>query len=419
MRARIRNWLQQTYGGLPATTWTLCAAAFVNRSGAMVLPYLSLYLGARFGMSVERAGYFVSLYGVGSIVGNLLGGRLIDPLGPVRVQIVMLASAAVWMWLVTLAHTPLLLGVGIFVLGLLNDAFRPGNMAAVLASVPADRGPLALTLNRVAVNAGWAIGPTVGGQLAHIDYRWLFVVDGATSLLAALVLLFAVPRRLPYERPADHPSAPTDAADLARAAVGTSPWRDGRFLCLLGTTIATLLAFMQYFSTETRYLKNVFGYGEQTIGWLLAINPTLIVLFEMPLVRSLRGRPRLPIVAFGTLLIALAFPLLVPTAFGVGGILAQLVLLTVGEMYSFSMLSSFVSDRAPAARRGAYLGVYGASFSLAFVLAPALGGLVYERLGADALWYGCGAVGGLAALGYRALHRAYPRPTSPAPAAAP
>ncbi|MGE3175102.1 MAG: MFS transporter [Planctomycetota bacterium] len=405
----LRNLVTRTYGGLPATTWLICLAAFVNRAGSMVLPFLSLYLGKRFGMNVEDAGYLVALYGVGSIFGNIVGGWLCDRLGPVRVQLVTLFGAALWMLLMTQFATVWMLGVGIFVLGLINDSFRPGNMAAVLGSVPPELGATALTLNRVAVNAGWAIGPTVGGQLAEIDFRWLFVADGGTCALAGVVLWLFVPRMLGRDHgPERTGPAPVDAPAGAHAA--TSAWRDGRFLLLIGVTVTTFLAFMQYFSTETRYLAAVFGFDEGEIGWLLAINPALIVLVEMPLVRALSGRARLPIVALGTLLIALSFPLLVPVGWGLGGVLAHLLLLTVGEMLSFSLLSSFVSDRAPRRLRGQYLGLHGASFSFAFVLAPALGGMVYERLGADALWYGCTALSALAAVGYWLLHRAYRRP---------
>jgi predicted MFS family arabinose efflux permease len=297
-------------------------------------------------------------------------------------------------------------------------------MAAVVASVPPHLSARALTLNRVAINAGWAIGPTIGGQLAEIDFRWLFVADGSTCGLAALLLFLCVPRTLGRGH---HAVAPVDAAETtapagtadapisergaAAPSIPASPWRDGRFLCVLGVTVLTLLVFMQYFSTETRHLKDVFGFDEGEIGWLLAINPVLIVLVEMPLLRALRGRPRLPIVSFGTLLIGLSFPLMVPSAWGLPGVMAQLVLLTTGEMLSFSLLGSFVNDRAPRSKRGSYLGLHGAAFSFAFVLAPGLGGWVYEHewLGADALWYGCAALGLLAALGYRGLHGLYGR----------
>ncbi len=391
-------------------TWLICIAAFVNRAGSMVLPFLSLYLLRRFGLDVEKAGFLVSLYGVGSVLGNLIGGKLTDVLGPVRVQLVTLSAAALWMWTMTQFTELWMLGPGIFVLGLLNDSFRPGNMAAILASVPPSLGPLALTLNRVFVNAGWAIGPTIGGHLAKVDYQWLFVADGATCALAMLVLWWKVPTDLGDVQRKEHRQSVVAASDEGRTlASDRSPWRDGKFLFLLAANVVTLLAFMQYFSTESRHLEATFACDEEDIGNLLAINPLLIVLVEMPLLRSLRGRAPLPFVALGTLLIGCSFPLLVPTAWGMSGVIAQMVLLTIGEMFSFSPLGGFISDRAASGRRGQYLGLHGAAFSFAFVLAPTLGGMVYKHLGADMLWYGCFCLATLATLGYLALHRVYRR----------
>src|SRR5712671_3515672 len=49
---------RDAYSGLPAATWLLSAAAFINRSGSMVVPYLSLYLKDSYGLSAETAGLF-------------------------------------------------------------------------------------------------------------------------------------------------------------------------------------------------------------------------------------------------------------------------------------------------------------------------------------------------------------------------
>lgn len=398
--------MSSTYGGLPAVTWLICLAAFVNRAGSMVLPFLGIYLGRRFGLTVEESGYILSLYGIGSTIGNLVGGKLADVLGPIRVQLLTLTMAAAWMGAMTQFASVPTIAAGTFVLGLLNDAFRPGNMAAVLASVPPHLGPTALTLNRVMVNAGWAIGPTIGGLLARIDYQWLFVVDGSTCALAALVLMAFVPTALGSRSAAAHAASVEAPADAARST--TSAWSDGKFLLLLLANIVTLLSFMQYFSTETRWLRDEFGATEDVIGYVLAINPVLIVLFEMPLVRALAGRPRLPIVAFGTLLIGIAFPILTISSLGMNGVVLQMLLLTIGEMFSFSPLGGFVGDRAAPGRRGQYLGMHGAAFSFAFMIAPSLGGAIYDRAGPDSLWWTCCSLALVAAVGYLALHRAYP-----------
>jgi MFS family permease len=59
----------------------------------------------------------------------------------------------------------------VFVLGVVNDAFRPGsNTAAAMSAALPELRRKALSLNRFALNLGWAFGPTIGGYLVH-DYR--------------------------------------------------------------------------------------------------------------------------------------------------------------------------------------------------------------------------------------------------------
>ena len=43
LRATFAHY-RASFGGLPAITWLLCVAGFVNRAGAMVVPFLSLWL---------------------------------------------------------------------------------------------------------------------------------------------------------------------------------------------------------------------------------------------------------------------------------------------------------------------------------------------------------------------------------------
>ena len=395
---------RDSFRGLPATTWFLCLAAFVNRSGSMVLPFLSPYLGERFGYSVAEAGRLLGLYGIGSICGSLLGGKLADVLGPVRVQVVTLLATCVWMLVMTGIERPWPLAGGVFVLGLLNDAFRPGNYTAVANSCEPALRRKALALNRLSVNAGWAIGPTVGGYLAGMDYRWLFVADGMTCGLAALLLWVLlrgfrpeVPQRPEHDR----------------------SWRhDGLFLWVMVSCFCYLLAFEQFFTTEVRVLREAFAYDTKTIGWLLAINPLLIFAFEMPLVHALRHRPALPVTALGALVTGIGFLVLLPSLGGAGVALSMCVL-TFGEILQMPQVGAWTYDRAPAHARGAYTGVYAAMFSAAFVVAPWLGGELYDTAGPAALWWTCGGLGALAALGFLLAHRREGAAPPPASAADP
>ena len=58
---RLASAYRAAFSGLPKEVWLLALGAFVNRSGTMVLPFLSLYLTSRLGMSAVEAGRVLAL----------------------------------------------------------------------------------------------------------------------------------------------------------------------------------------------------------------------------------------------------------------------------------------------------------------------------------------------------------------------
>ncbi len=386
---------RDAFADLPARTWLLAFAGFLNRAGSMVVPFLGLYLKDRFGYTATEAGFVVGLYGVGAICGSWLGGWLCDRLGPVRVQVVTLAASAAWMLLMSLIRDPALLALAVFVLGVLNDAFRPGSITAAAVSVAPHLRRKALSLNRLAMNAGWAFGPTIGGYLVTFDFRLMFVVDGLTCGIAALWLATRLSGWNPAPPPHEEPGAPA-----------TRPFRDRHFLALMGANLIVLIAFMQYFTTGSRVLEDA-GYTKSEVGWFLAINPIVITLFEMPVVHVLLRRRALPLIALGSLIVGLGY-LCMLLPLGWGALALAMLVVATGELLQMPLLGAHINDHAPAHLRGAYNGAYGMTFCLALVLAPALGGAVYDAAGAPALWLSCGAAGALAALWFWHLGRIAP-----------
>ena len=375
---------RDAFGGLPRLTWLLCLAAFLNRCGAMVVPFLGLYAKERFGYTPTDAGYLLSIYGVGAVLGSWLGGALTDRLGAVRLQIVTLIGSGLWMFGMTQVLQPGWLEFSTFVLAALNEAFRPGSVTAVAVSCPPELRRKALSLNRLMLNLGWAFGPTIGGYLVMVDFSWMFWADGGTCLLAAAFLAFG----LGCFRAHATPKVPGE--------VRARPWRDRHFVWLMLANLITLVAFMQYFTTGSRVFEDQ-GYQRDQIGWFLAINPILIVMFEMVVVHGLRNQRALPVVALGALVVGIGYlALLVP--FGAPGIAMAMAIVAGGELLQMPLLSAHINDHAPASARGAYNGAYGMVFSIAFILTPAVGGEVYARLGEHALWGLSAALGGIGAV---------------------
>lgn len=381
---------RDAFAGLPARTWLLAFAGFLNRAGSMVVPFLGLYLKDKFAYTPTEAGLVVGLYGAGAFVGSWLGGWLCDRIGAVRVQVVTLTASALWMLVMAQINHPGLLAVATFVLGICNDSFRPGSITAAIESVVPHLRRKALSLNRLAMNAGWAFGPTIGGYLVAVDFGWMFLANGTACGCAALWLALRLRGWNP--RPEPHPDAPT---------IPLEPFRDRHFLALMGANLLVLVAFMQYFTTGSRVLEDS-GYSKDQIGWFLAINPIVITLFEMPVVHLLQRRRALPLVALGSLLVGAGY-LAMGLPFGFAALVLAMVVVAVGELLQMPMLSSYVNEHAPSRLRGAYNGAYGMTFCLALVLAPPLGGAVYDYFGSAVLWWACAAAGAAAACWVRWL----------------
>lgn len=394
MLRRVARAYRAAFAGLPRAVWIQAIAALVNRSGTMVLPFLSLYLTRQLGFEPARAGQILAFYGVGSVVASYAGGALSDRRGPVRVQIWSLVGAGFGFLFLAQARSPLAVVVAVFFASLLADSFRPAVMTGIATASGEETRTRSFALLRLAVNLGMAIGPAVGGYLAAHNYSWLFVGDALTGWAAAVVLWRSLGR---LER----------REDLAKSRRGgRSPWRDGPFLAFLGLMFVLACAFFQVFSTLPLYLRDHYGLVEQNIGTLLALNAVIIVVFEMVLLRTLERFTPLRVAAFGVLLIGLGLALM-PLGSGTLFAAGTVVVWTVGEMLALPLTNAAVAHRADAASRGRYMGAYAVSFSFAFVVAPAVGTAVYQLAGPVVLWSCIGLVGAVLSAGFWRLAPAF------------
>jgi predicted MFS family arabinose efflux permease len=380
---------RDAFAGLPAGAWWLALVCFVHRSGTMVLPFLALYLTTERGLTPTGAGVVLSLYGVGAGLGAFLGGLLTDRWGPLRVQVASLALAGLGFLLLGQLERTAAIQAAAFMLALTGEAFRPANTAGFAAHAPPERWTQAFGLRRLAINLGMTCGPALGGLLAAHDYGLLFLVDGGTCLLAA-VLLASLDR------------SPRTAPRAAAAARAGSPWRDRPFVVLLALVAAYGAVLYQFFSTYPLTLRAVHGFSEPQVGSVYAINTVLIVLVEMLIVRRLSGGAPLRIAAWGAVLFCGGIALL-PFGGGYLFVAATVVVWTVGEMLTMPFFETTVAARGDQHNRGSYLGAYNFAMAIAYAGAPLLGTAAYERWGPLPLFAAFGAVGLVLWLGLRLL----------------
>lgn len=353
--------------------WWLALVMLINRSGTMVIPFLTVYLVSK-GYTLAQAGYVMGAFGIGSVVGGYLGGQLTDRFGHFYVQVFSLLLNGILFLVLGQMNGFWPITVCIFVLSSLGEAFRPANSAAIAAYSNDQNRIRCYSLNRLAVNLGWALGPAIGGILASINYALLFWTDGLTCIIAS-ILLFLMFR----------PTAPVKKKRQKQVAA-RSAYRDKAFLGGMFCIFLVGLCFFQMSSMMPVYFREVVHLDKRTIGLLLAMNGLIIALIEMILVYRLENkRSGLFYMMIGSFLVGGAF-LVLEIAPVLGVAMMSMIVLTVGEMLLFPFMNNFWVKRSNEHNRGQYAALYTMSFSAAIVLAPTYAAQVATWLGFQALW---------------------------------
>ena len=91
------------YRGLSKEVWFMALTMLVNRAGAMVIPFLSLYLTSHLGFSLNQVGWILSFYGFGSVAGVFMGGKLSDRLGYYKVMYLSLIATGIVFFIIQYA----------------------------------------------------------------------------------------------------------------------------------------------------------------------------------------------------------------------------------------------------------------------------------------------------------------------------
>lgn len=393
---RILQLYRSSYEGLNPASWWLALVMLINRSGTMVLPFMTLYLTQTRGFRTEQAGLVMAIFGAGAICGGYLGGRLTDRFGFYNVQLVSLAGGGLLFPLLgTMTSFPAIC-ICSFFLALINDSFRPANSIAVAAYSKPEHTTRSYSLNRLAINLGWALGGSLGGFIAAKNYELLFIIDGCTNLSAAILLRIVL-----------KPVAGQTKKKQATQAGKFEVFKDLRYMAFIGFVLLFSLAFFQLFSTQPLYFKTVLLLTEKQIGILMALNGLLIAMLEMVLVFKLEGRRHpLRYIPVGTAMLAISFLMFVLPVTGLGIALVSTLMMTAGEMLSMPFMNTFWVSRTNDSNRGSYAGIFTIAWAIAQVFGPAGGTWIAANAGFSALWWTVGAVGCASALGFWLLGRA-------------
>jgi MFS family permease len=393
----VTSTVTNAFSGLSSTIWFLSLAMFINRCGTMVIIFMSVYATKQLNFSIKQAGTIMAMFGVGSLIGVFISGKLTDKIGYYKIMFVSLFVGGSLFLVLAQLSTFYPIAICTFFVSLFGDAFRPANMAAIAKFSKPENFTRSLSLNRLAVNLGFSVGPALGGLLAQHNYKNLFYADGFTCILAALVIAFFVKEKK------NQTSKVIEDNHLNK--VNISPFKDRpyMFFTFLGILYAT--AFFQMFSTMPIYYKDVHHLTEQKIGLLMAFNGISVAVIEMVLIYKIENKLKpLQFAMIGSAMLMLNYLVLL-FAVNFAWLLFSMLLITISEMLAMPFMTTYMINRAGPERKGSYASVYSMTWSVAQIISPIIATQTIAMAGHNVLWILFAFLGLTVTLGMYILHR--------------
>ena len=243
-------------------------ARFVSRVGGEAAFFVGIWGKAAFELEASASGVaaVMAALGVASLIGSAVAGVLVDRFDPRRVLIVgeiLFVPAAIGMVFVETLPS---LVVATFLLGLVGTPV----FTAISAFGPflTDDSERLAKINGMIEGASWAafvVGPAMGAIIAgSIGLDGIFVLDAATSALAALLVFPVSVRRLAKAREKNE-----GVKELREGFAYAYGHHRLRFYIWLGSSVWVL--FGTFSALEPLFYRDILQVEPETLGWVNSI----------------------------------------------------------------------------------------------------------------------------------------------------
>jgi len=373
------------FKGVAKEVWIIATIQLINRSGMMVLPFLALYLTEALDWTEAMAATAGFAFGAGGFLSSYIGGWLLDRMPSFKLMLWSLILGGISFMILLFIESFYLFVFWIFITTTLADLLRPAAMGAVAEFSEESNLARSISLLRLAINLGIAVGPAIGGFLiAFVGYKSIFIVDGLTCILAGMFLFFNFRDKLNMRSKNQECAASSDTPRV-------SAYSDPMFLLFLFFNMIMLCMFFQILHTVPLFFRNVYQLSEFEIGLFFMMNGLLIFATEMPIIFALEKKKESyrPMVV-GALLIGVSFGFLILEFHWVWiSIILYNLITSFGEIINFPFISTLSILRSKPENKGSYIGLMSMMFSLAFMLSPLLFMPFIDVLGYRNIWTMC------------------------------
>lgn len=378
MKMKIIKKYLSHYQGLPIQCWQGITLTLLESFATGICFFLSLYFVNILHISVMKAGVLISCYGMGTIFGGIIGGKLCDIFSAKKIAILSLSMQAIGFIFLANLFSFHILAINLFLLGLCTYGFMTANNVWMIKQCQnqLELRLKAINISRASSNLGLAFSGIVIGILNITGFKTLFYLSSGLLIFSVFYFICFV-------------QDTNSCGDEIATRVSSQPHStNNHFISVLTLSCLFLvgLVIAQLNITYPIYIqKNFPNMLVNAVSVLFILDTTLIVIFQTPLVNSLKKYNNILLVGVGAFLMGLGmFMLIFSFTFSLAVI--SCIIWTTGEMIFIAMAQFVCYERGLEKKKGQTMGIFQAVSATSRVLGPSAGGFIYETLGSDALW---------------------------------
>jgi MFS family permease len=386
---------------LPRTVWALgLTSLFMDTSSELIHGLLPLFLTVNLGASAAALGLVEGIAEAAAQVSRVFSGWLSDVLGKRKA----LAVAGYGLAAVTKPLFPLANSIGLVLFARFVDRIGKGIRGAPRDALVADVTPkgsrgAAFGLRQSLDTIGATIGPVLAIGLMFLfndDIRTVLWFAVIPAVIAVLVLVFGVSERA---QPKKKAKAPLEWKELGQ--LSTAYW-----LVVGAGAIFTLARFSEAFLVIRAHD------GGLGLAWTPAVIGIMSLVFALAAYPAGRLQDRIgarPLLLLG-LVVLIAADLVLALSGSLIGIFVGIGLWGLHMGLTQGVLSALIAGAAPTRLRGTAFGLFGLVSGVATLVASAVAGVLWDKIGPAATFEAGAAFAALAFLAFVTLRGRHDNP---------
>lgn len=399
---KISNYFKP-YKGLPMSIYIIFFASIVNSMGNFVGPFLTMFLTYRIGINVGAVGIIVAVNAALGLLGTMLGGKLIDNIGRKKVLVVFGLAAAIGYGACAFVTNPI-----IIIAILMVSSFVAGFSHPVYSTITTDltegeQRSAAFSLNYMAMNIGFSVGPLLAGFLYENYLMWFFLGDAITTFISIVLVSIFVPETKPTKEEMEKSKTKTyeraEEGNLLDALI-----KRPTLLLFSFIIVIYFIVFSQFTFGLSIQVGDVFKNNGPTIfGSLMTVNAVMCSIITVFITSATKNIKAALCISMGGVFYAVGFGMM----FFIDAyymFIISTATWTVGEILVATNTSVYIANHTPITHRGRFNSIFPIIRKLGFMIGPMMAGFYVKYTNIRNLWI---LVAILAVIGSLMMYKLY------------